>query len=75
MLRDNDMVTTVDDNEVVTDADPESVVWPEHEVTPMPEVTALAQSHDPNPYADATTSPEDIALALEAQAESSTSPD
>ena len=70
MLRDNDMVTTVDDNEVVTDADPESVVWPEHEVTPMPEVMALAPSHNPN----ATTSPQSIAHELEARAGSSTQP-
>jgi len=56
----------VQDNEVVTDSDPENVVWPEHEVTPMPEVIALAKSHDPNPYANATTSPEDVAKALEA---------
>ena len=58
-LRDNDIVTTLhhndlDDSDVVTDADAESVAWPDHDIMPIAELAQMAEPHIPDAYAGAT---------------------
>ena len=77
-LRDNDIVTTLhhndlDDSDVVTDADAESVAWPDHDIMPIAELAQMAKPHVPDAYAGATATPESVVAALRALGDSRTS--
>ena len=74
-LRDNDIVTTLhnndlDDSDVVTDADAESVAWPDHDIMPIAELAQMAGPHVPDAYASATATPESVVAALRALGDS-----
>ena len=78
-LRDNDIVTTLrnndlDDSDVVTDADAESVAWPDHDIMPIAELAQMAEPHVPDAYAGATATPESVVAALRALGDSPDQP-
>ena len=78
-LRDNDIVTTLgnndlDDSDVVTDADAESVAWPDHDIMPIAELAQMAEPHVPDAYAGATATLESVVAALRALGDSPDQP-
>jgi hypothetical protein len=78
-LRDNDIAITLhnnnlDDNDVVIDADAESVAWPDHDIMPIAELAQMAEPHVPDAYAGATATPESVVAALRALGDSPDQP-